>query len=156
MTRRQSSLLSLIICFLLVGMIFIPGILFFTFLLLPTLILSYYDRDPDKIMSKSIGSLNIVGTIHAINHSFITYGSLSNLEVLMRDFINWFIPLGLALLGYVIHRSLPSLIMNWTEFWMNRREAILNDRQAFLILEWGEKVRGKLARIYQNAEDLDS
>ena len=149
-------MLSLIICFLLVGMIFIPGVLFFTFLLLPTLILSYYDRDPDKIQSKSIGSLNIVGTIHAINHSFITYGSISEIGVLMRDFTNWFLPLGLAFLGYIIHRSLPSLIMSWTEFWMNRREAVLNAHQASLILEWGEKVRGKLARLYQNPEELDS
>ncbi len=144
MTQQQSSLLSLAVCVLLVSVIFIPSILFFSFTLLPTLMLAYFDKDPEQIKTKAIGSLNIVGTAHAVNYSLVTYGSINSLSILLRDLTNWVLPLGLALLGFIIYRNLPAVIRIWADFWINRKETLLKERQAKIIEEWGDKVRGNL------------
>ncbi len=143
-SQRQSSLLSLAICVVMVSIIYLPSLLFFSFLMLPSIFLIYYDTDREHIKAKSVGSLNVVGVAHALTYSYQKYGSLSDLRTLLGDPANWLFPLGLSLVGFLIYRTLPSIIRGWTEFWLNRKEELLKERQAFLVQQWGVKVKGTL------------
>ncbi len=111
-------------------------------MLLPSVFLIYYDTDIERIKAKAVGSLNVVGIIHAVIYSLSKYGSLNELRTLLADPVNWFLPLGLSFIGFLIYRTLPSIIRGWTEFWLERKETLLKERQSYLIEEWGSKVKG--------------
>ncbi|MCH9852166.1 MAG: hypothetical protein K0U45_01535 [Alphaproteobacteria bacterium] len=144
LSQKESAILSLAICVVLISIIYLPSLLFFSFMLLPTVFLIYYDTDSEYTKAKAIGSLNVVGVAHAIGYSLDTYGTFDNLRIILRDPTNWFYPIGLSLLGLIIFRILPFVIRNWTEFWLDRKESILKERQTYLISEWGNKVKGNL------------
>ncbi len=154
LSQKESAILSLAICVVLISIIYLPSLLFFSFMLLPTVFLVYYDTDNDYIRAKAIGSLNIVGVAHAIGYSLDTYGTFSDLRIILSDPINWFYPIGLSLLGLIIFRILPYIIRGWTEFWLDRKESTLKERQEYLVSQWGNKVKGDLNSDIENDYDF--
>ncbi len=154
LSQQESAILSLAICVVLISIIYLPSLLFFSFMLLPTVFLVYYDKDVQYTKAKAIGSLNVVGVAHAIGYSLDTYGTFSDLRIILGDPINWFYPIGLSILGLIIFRVLPYIIRVWTEFWLDRKETLLKERQTYLISEWGNKVKGRLNSDLENDYDF--
>ena len=155
LSQKQSALLALTVCIVLISIIYLPSLLFFSFMLLPTVFLIYYDNDNEYIRAKAVGSLNVTGVAHAIGYSLDTYGTFSDLRIILGDPVNWFFPIGLSILGLVIFRMLPYIVRGWIEFWLDRKESTLQERQTYLVAEWGNKVKGSLNSEHEHETNID-
>lgn len=154
LTRNRSSILTLVFCLLIVGVVFIPLLLFFCFTMIPSALIFFVDRSPEKIKTKALTVLNFIGSVHVIFYSLQNYESFNPLSVILADPLNWLIPYGLFAFGLGIFLTFPAAIEVWMSFWLTRRERTLRQRQEKLLTIWGRKL--KEVEVKKSDDDLFS
>ncbi len=131
---------AIIACMLLLGIVFIPFVLYILFGILPILISVGMERNPERPITRSVAVMNFAGIIHAIYYNLSAGRDFTSLRNVMLDSTNWLLPFGFAAGGLLIYFITPFFLSG---FIRRRAEARINElREERRELErtWGEQI----------------
>lgn len=140
--RAGSSLAQLIFLGVFIaGMIFaLPTMLVLTFGLLPTLVAFVVDLHPRKYAARTVGFLNIAGTLPFLVSLWSGHHSLIEAMKILTDVYVWFVIYSAAAVGWILYLGMPSVAGFLMEINAARRVGKLDAERRKLIEEWGEGV----------------
>ena len=125
---------------ILIGIVFIPFVLFVFFALLPTLIVVGIDRTPDRVVTRCTVVANFAGLIHAVYYNISESNSLTNLRPLLLDWTNWALPFGFAAGGILVYFVSPYIISGFIRRRTKEKIDMLRVERRTLEETWGDSI----------------
>ncbi len=123
------------------GMVFaLPTMLVLTLGLLPTLVAFIVDAHPRKYAARSVGFLNLAGTLPFLVTLWSKNHNLIEAMRILTDVYAWLVIYAAAAVGWIIYLGMPSVAGFLMELTAARRIRKLDAERRRLIKEWGDGV----------------
>ena len=129
-----------IFCVLVAAVIFLPSTLVFLSCMVPTIVASIIDRNPQRTLWITIGALNLAGTVPAVFGLWEKGHHLDNAISTVTDPTNLLIAYGAAGVGWLVYQNITPFV---AAIMVRKNEIRLKEiekRQKELVRKWGEDV----------------
>lgn len=143
----SSSVFTMLLIMLPVGLIFLPSTILLAAGMIPTAVAYVVDRDPDKTAPMTVGGLNLAGVVTFLISLWQAGHTMAALTKVLTDPFAWLVmygaaALGWATLGWAIYYGIPPAVAGWVVLRAEARIAQRIKEQQDLIALWGTEVNG--------------
>src|SRR3954469_25210120 len=101
----SSSVFTMLLIMLPVGLIFLPSTILLTAGMIPTAVAYVVDRDPDKTAPMTVGGLNLAGVVTFLISLWQAGHTMAALTKVLTDPFAWLVMYGAAALGDLLRDS---------------------------------------------------
>lgn len=109
--------------------------------MLPSGVAYLIDTHPRRYATKTVAWMNLAGALIVAFELWESDTSLATTFDLLSDPVNWVIMLGGAGIGWIIHFSVPGMVLRYLDLSLDRQRNRLRETQEELEKEWGKEVR---------------
>jgi len=109
--------------------------------MLPSGVAYLIDTHPRRHATKTVAWMNLAGALIVAFELWESDTSLATTFDLLGDPVNWVIMLGGAGVGWVIHFTVPGIVLRYLDMSLDRQRKRLREQQEELEKEWGKEVR---------------
>ena len=110
--------------------------------LIPTMVARIVDTSPNRYLTYSVLSLNVVGSLYFVQQTFVLGNSLGTVTLVLQDPVGWLSALVGAGCGWVLFLGLPALSARMAATQSALRLRRVHRDQSTLINDWGPSVAG--------------
>ena len=110
--------------------------------LIPTMVARIVDTSPNRYLTYSVLSLNVVGSLYFVQQTFVLGNSLGTVTLVLQDPVGWLSALVGAGCGWVLFLGLPALSARMAATQSALRLRRVHRDQSTLIKDWGPTVAG--------------
>ena len=140
--KKRGGTLLTIFLLLPVALVLLPTTMVLVPAMVPTLVARVVDTHPGRHLTITVGSLNLAGSLWFVHDVWSAGQSFASVQPALSDMMAWLAALLGAGAGWTIHWVMPAISGRIAATKSGVRLARLRKRQADLVEQWGEPVRG--------------
>jgi len=140
--KKRGGSLLLILLLLPVALILLPTTLVVLPAMVPTFVARLVDPGPGRHLTITVGSLNLAGSLWFVHDIWLAGQSFSAVAPTLSNMMGWLAALVGAGAGWAINWMMPLISGRIAATKSSVRLARVRKRQAELVEQWGEPVRG--------------
>lgn len=142
--KKGGGTLLAVLLLLPVALILLPTTMVVFLAMIPTMVARIVDSAPGRHLTITVGSLNLAGSLWFVHDVWAAGQSFAAVQPALNDMLGWLSALLGAAAGWAIHWIMPAISGRIAATKSGVRLARLRKRQAELVEQWGEPVRGGL------------